>query len=406
MKKSEKLLDAIGQIDDKLVEEASKAGRDGEELTETAAKAGQRGGRLTEAAAKAGRSDKALVSDTETEGRAAGHQPKESGQKASERHKSEKGTKKKTAKKRTGMLSWQRALAACAVLAICVSAVGLLSREGLLLGPSKSGSAQHTELTMDTAGNEAVGEAEAVAEAADEAAGEAADGGVKIEAATDTALSQGAALGSPQVKDNSQERNTANDAVAEKVPDEAGRNDSSPEAAEEEKQKTPEEAVKSGSGGEPKESGMRSESAADQEICGYPAAETQKTNDLADTEALNGVPDPAVVVSVKESGDKSVTFTVENKKDQEIWFGKAFELERLVNESWQTVIPEKEVVWDAVAIVLGTGDSYEETIVLDSFYGKLPAGQYRLVKSYMLAAGKEPQGSEKYPIYVEFTVSM
>lgn len=383
MKKSEKLLDAIGQIDDRLVEEAAKAGR-------------------TSAVPAAGTAGNINAPEQETEKLSAGEHVRKSGKNTGSRKQPVARENRKKAGNRASLYRWQGALAACAVLAVCVGIFSLLNREGLILSPSKSGSVASQELAMD----------EAVGSAADSSMAEGAAAAAEEAAAAGAAFSAGAA-DDQAIEDAADDQFAA--AAAEDRPAENaepavrscdGMEDAAGSSAEN-------AAVTSSDTMAAQPEGYALEAEEDPESETVNAKESgteQKTSQEADKGA-GSAEDTAeseastVTVSVKKSSAKSVTFVVANGRDREILFGKAFGLEKLVGESWQTVIPEKEAAWDSVGIVLGAGDSYEETVVLDSFYGKLPAGQYRLVKSYTLPAGKEPEGLETYPMYAEFTVS-
>lgn len=379
MKKSEKLLDAIGQIDDRLVEEAAKTGR-------------------TSAVPAAGTAGNINVPEQETEKLSAGEHVRKSGKNTGSRKQPVARENGKKAGNRASLYRWQGALAACAVLAVCVGIFSLLNREGLILSPSKSGSAASQELAME----------EAVDSAADSSMAEGAAAAAEEAAAAGAAFSAGAAddQAIEDAADDQFAAAAAEDRPAENAEPAVRSCDGMEDAAEN-------AAVTSSDTMAAQPEGYALEAEEDPESETVNAKESgaeQKTSQEADkgtgsAEITAESEASTVTVSVKKSSEKGVTFVVANGRDREILFGKAFELEKLVGESWQTVIPEKEAAWDSVGIVLGAGDSYEETVVLDSFYGKLPAGQYRLVKSYMLAAGKEPEGLETYPMYAEFTVS-
>lgn len=375
MKKSEKLLDAIGQIDDRLVEEGAKAGR-------------------TSAVPAAGKAGNINAPEQKTENRSAGEHVRKSGKNAGSRKQPIDRENRKKAGNRVSLYRWQGALAACAVLAVCVGIFSLLNREGLILSPSKSGSAASQEIAME----EAVGSAadSSMAEGASAAAEEAAVAGAAfsagaaddqaIEAADDDQFAAAAAEDRPA--ENAEPAVRSRDGMEDAAGSSADTMAAQPEGYALEAEEDPES-----------EAANTKESGAEQKLSQEADKGAGSAEVTAESEAST------VTVSVKKSSAKGVTFVVANGRDREILFGKAFELEKLMGESWQTVIPEKEVAWDSVGIVLGAGDSYEETVVLDSFYGKLPAGQYRLVKSYTLPAGKEPEGLETYPMYAEFTVS-
>lgn len=376
MKKSEKLLDAIGQIDDRLVEEAAKSGRmDGMAAAEETDGDSEQGLQANEK--KGVRADAA-------------------GKNAGDRKKALRG--KKRNKSGYKIYRWRGAVAACAVLAICVGVLGLLNREGLLLGPFGFGSSSKQEAAADTALSGAMdsGAASDAASADSAAADLPAENAEAPAEGVQTASDQTA--GSPDAMEAQPEGHAAEEAAPEE------------EAAAAEQQKTGREADKSAQDaktGTGLEAAMSEEadSSAEEKNAEALCELSERTQQSGQESTATTEEASTIVVSVKESSAAGVTFEVENHGERAILFGREFELEQLVNGSWQTVAPKTEAAWDSVGIELGTGDAYEETVVLDSFYGKLPAGQYRLVKSYMLAAEKEPQGLEKYPMYVEFTVS-
>lgn len=307
MKRSEKLLDAIGQIDDKLVTEAAQAGRTPGSRT--------------------------------------------------------KNRKKK--KKMAKMYRWQGALAACAVLAVCVGVIGLLNRSGMLLGPLSSGSSGAEEMALDASAQDAAaGSADISAQSA-EAVPEAAAESHEVTAESPEVISRQSSA--PDMAEAALEEGNADQEMKE-----AGQNVQS--------------------------SGITaSDSATDEEDSGISAQSSSQTEELA---AAAG----PVAFTIRESDEKSVTFLIRNDGEQEIHFGEMFELERFVNDSWEKVIPEKEPVWNEAEISVGTGDTYEGTIVLDSCYGTLQPGRYRIVKTCQLADGEEPEGQETYPMYAEFTI--
>lgn len=332
MKRSEKLLDAIGQIDDKLVAEAAQAGRT----------SGSR-------------------------------------------------TKNKKKKKLAKIYRWQGALAACAVLAVCVGVIGLLSRSGMLLGPAGADSSGAEEMAMDdSAQDAAAGSADISAQSA-EAAAESSEATSRQASAPDMAEAAPEDGNTDQeMKEAGQNVQSAGSAADGSA---AGEEDGGISAQSADQESTEQsQQQKNGGSAEATEKEQT-------DACSLPPV----GESVAQSEELAAVMAPALF-TIKESDEKGVTFLIKNEGEQEIYFGKAFELERFVNETWEMVVPEKEIVWNEVDISVGAGDTYEETIVLDSYYGALQPGRYRIVKTCQLAAGKEPEGQETYPMYAEFTI--
>lgn len=303
MKRNEKLLDAIGQIDDKLVEEAANAGR-------------------------------------------------------------RVGGRKKTGVK---LQRWQSALAACAALAVCVGVIGLLSRSGMLLGPLSSGSSGAEEAAIDASAQDAAAQSALAQDAAEGLAGSSARSAEAVAEA------------------------------AESAPEAASQYSAFDGAAAGNEQGNAQEA------GDRTQSAVAGDLAAAEEDGGI-SAQSADQEEAQDGQKKEGADAGAAELTVKAGDGRSVTFLVKNGGTQEIHFGEAFELERFVNEGWEKVVPEKETVWNEVDILVGAGDTYEETIVLDSYYGTLQPGQYRILKTYLTASGEEPEGQETYLMYGEFAV--
>lgn len=298
MKRSEKLLDAIGQIDDRLVEKAADAG--------------------------------AAPADI-------------AGKKEKKRHK------------RAALYRWQGALAACAVMAVCAGVFGLLARSGILLSPFEAGSSQ------------APMEAEGVA------------------------------------MDYAAARETTEEAKAEQeaAMEEAGETDKAAAAKEPE---AIEDYLEEGQGRETKETAKVTEEMPEAEQSGRSADEGASMQSAEYVSPADMDISENVVITVTESGAESVTFTMENKTSGAICFGEAYELEQYADGIWQTVPPKAEVCWKELQYTVEEGNSFHQTVNFGTIYGALAPGQYRLVKYYERAEGKEQQGQESYPAYVEFTV--
>lgn len=298
MKKSEKLLDAIGQIDDRLVEEVAK------------------------------------VSKTGTDA----------------------GIGKPGKKKRLMMYRLQGAIAACVMLAVCAGIVSLVQRKGASSDQSGAGQIME-EAAMDNG--------------ADAAAAEPADaGGEGLAAASGvkgTYMTTGED-GAQEKEDVQEVAELADDSLEEAMKETAG----------EEKMQDSRSSLQKGQGAEEKRND------------GAPMVQSE------DSGGVSGI--------VEESNALTVTYLIVNNGDRDIILLGEYALERLTEEEWRSVDPKAEVCWKDTEALVKAGDRYEKTVSLDKVYGELESGQYRLVKSYMLAAGKEPQGEEKYPLYMEFAV--
>lgn len=294
MKESEKLLDLIGQIDDRLVEEAADAG--------------------------AARTD-IIIRD---------------------------GKKRQ---KKAAFYRWQGALAACAVMAVCIGVFGLLERSGMLSAP------------FETDSSRAAGENK-----------EAAMDGAAAEIAT----IEGAAI-EKAVAEEQELQDTVLDAA-----------DGEPEAF-----------VESSAAEQGKEApqDLQSTESPDRSISSD-ASLTTKENIGAEEMSIS----ENVVITVTESSAESVTFTVKYNGSGTISFGEVYEIEQFTDGTWQTVQPKAEVCWKEPEYMIEESETFEQTVNFGRIYGALMPGQYRLVKNYERTEGKEPGGKETYPMYVEFMI--
>lgn len=314
MKKSEKLLDAIGQIDDQYVDEAARAGKAAEPLTQT---------------------------------------------------KTVKAVKKQ--KKRAAMYRWQGALAACAVLAVCIGIFALMEKNGVLLDPFGTKESRSEGITTDRAAAQAVPE-----DVPMEAALDAGD--ISEQAAA--AGTQDEQADAPKAADpntiNEQDSGTVSDKPAEAAQPRgltAERADAGPEV-EEAQQSSPE----------------------------LQESDAQKLQGRA------AIPEeiPAQVTVLRQSKG-SLTFKLENTDASAVLtYGEPYDLEQLKEGIWQEVPNNAEIVWKEIAFEIEAGGSREETVDYGQIYGELPAGSYRLVKMCRMTAGENTQ---EFPVYAEFEVT-
>lgn len=372
MNRNEKLLEAIGQIDDKLILDAEKAG-----------------------AAK-----KAAV--------ASG--------------------KKKTGKKVT-YIRYRNALAACAVLAICLGIYGLLAMEGMILSPFKEadsaeGTQIATETTMDmasvtTADEAAPTEEKAVAEeaAVEEVPAEAADGTAEA-AAVDS--SDTAAAGETVVSDANS--SIGSDSDSKKQSDSrqgdgntvsTSENVAATETAEAEKENTEksESAVKETEDtGETENGDAVTESIGQMELAAAqePMVMTLGLEDEEisgnEVQQIQDLPVPKLEAKLLKTTGANVTLSLSNQyTDATVTYASMYELEQQTLDGWNTVAPKDNVAWVDILIELEPGKSSTETVRLANMFGELEAGHYRLVKNCTVTAADSAE--ERIVIYTEFDIA-
>lgn len=342
MKRSEKLLDAIGQIDDRLVEEAGKAGNVRQEAKE--------------------------VLDKLPDGDRADRDKKA-------------GKRKKKANGGKHMLyRWQGALAACAVIAVCAGIFGILERKGMIFSPYGKSASDMAEMISESPGAEEAGQEEAASPAELEAMPEAA----KTAGAEEAARNEG--QGSMATGENADQSNMASGENADQSGMASGENADQAGMA---------------SGKEPDQGSQENATAKQQNSFAGDAKSARSDQTAEEAKDESG----GVIVSVKESSAESVTFVLENESDETVCYDAKYGLERMTGESWEPVQPKEEVAWKDVAYYMRPGSSSEITANLGLAYGKLQAGQYRIVKEYWPESDEGSPDYDKYWVYVEFTVT-
>jgi hypothetical protein len=75
----------------------------------------------------------------------------------------------------------------------------------------------------------------------------------------------------------------------------------------------------------------------------------------------------------------SLTYHIYNLTNEELYYGVDYEIEVYRNNEWRHF--DVEAAWIEIAVILPAHGKNEETIEWTNIYGKLPKGQYRLIKT-------------------------
>lgn len=98
----------------------------------------------------------------------------------------------------------------------------------------------------------------------------------------------------------------------------------------------------------------------------------------------------------------TVTCTlVSEDTENTLLFGGEYYLEYLTEDGWQEIAPTGEIIWEDVAYELEPGGSLEKSWDLESAYGALDGGQYRIG---IPCEEQNGDGSAVAVIYVEFGI--
>lgn len=255
----------------------------------------------------------------------------------------EKETKQPVKKARTVPLRWRRTAAAFAGLAACAAVAVWTLDQGAAVSPFGA-------KTEETAAREAAGLSDGATEQQSEA-----------ELADEEAVPQAAA----ELPDEAAVPQAAAELPDEAVPY-AYTAEQSPQAAA--RMASPEQ-----------QAGLRSAQAE------MPEAAAAK-----------------VFASDIQADALTVTCTlVSEDTENTLFFGGEYYLEYLTEDGWQEIAPTGEIIWEDVAYELEPGGSLEKSWDLESAYGALDGGQYRIG---IPCEEQNGDGSAAAVIYVEFGI--
>ncbi len=99
--------------------------------------------------------------------------------------------------------------------------------------------------------------------------------------------------------------------------------------------------------------------------------------------AVNDLAGVEMTVKEGSAGPAGLTLVMENKTAREHSYGAFYAVERLRDGAWVTLprVTKEEATWIALAYILTPGQRRElEPVNWEWLYGKLPPGQYRIVK--------------------------
>lgn len=255
----------------------------------------------------------------------------------------EKETKQPVKKARTVPLRWRRTAAAFAGLAACAAVAVWTLDQGAAVSPFGA-------KTEETAAREAAG---------------LSDGATEQQAAAELADEEAVPQAAAELPDEAAVPQAAAELPDEAVPY-AYTAEQSPQAAA--RMASPEQ-----------QTGLRSAQAE------MPEAAAAK-----------------VFASDIQADALTVTCTlVSEDTENTLLFGGEYYLEYLTEDGWQEIAPTGEIIWEDVAYELEPGGSLEKSWDLESAYGALDGGQYRIG---IPCEEQNGDGSAAAVIYVEFGI--
>ena len=93
-----------------------------------------------------------------------------------------------------------------------------------------------------------------------------------------------------------------------------------------------------------------------------------------------------ITLSITDYYKTGMKFAITNSNDTNITFGEDYKLQKLVNDSWESIPYINDTNWafKAIAIMLSPNASSDKSINWEYMYGELPNGTYRIVKDFFV----------------------
>ena len=99
-------------------------------------------------------------------------------------------------------------------------------------------------------------------------------------------------------------------------------------------------------------------------------------------DASDTVSDVTITITEETITEKTteISFLLINDSDNEYYYGVDPILEKKEKDEWYTIPVKKKVFWPAIAYMLLAESEKEETFEIETYYGSLNKGRYRIVK--------------------------
>lgn len=96
-----------------------------------------------------------------------------------------------------------------------------------------------------------------------------------------------------------------------------------------------------------------------------------------------------VDVTLKDNSNKEITFSLTNKSEETLYYGREYRIEKQSFGIWRQVLPNEWPISNLMGYDLPVDESKKIHIEWDYLYGILPKGKYRIIKDISTIENKE-----------------
>ncbi len=100
------------------------------------------------------------------------------------------------------------------------------------------------------------------------------------------------------------------------------------------------------------------------------------------TQEVNTLEGLTLTVDEESASAVGITYTVSNHTDKDLSYGQDYSLQKEEKGKWYELKPAAHVITTLELLWIPAGENETVEINWDVNYGKLPAGHYRILKSY------------------------
>ncbi len=110
-----------------------------------------------------------------------------------------------------------------------------------------------------------------------------------------------------------------------------------------------------------------------------------------------------VTMTVESADDTKITVRINNSADEPMMFGEYYILEVKDSQKWYSLPFNDNIMFTSIGYGINKGDSKQWSTDFEILYGRLSAGQYRIIKS--ISPELQRETSKQYFISAEFSIS-
>lgn len=109
-----------------------------------------------------------------------------------------------------------------------------------------------------------------------------------------------------------------------------------------------------------------------------------------------------VAMTIESIVDTKITVCINPSADEPVLFGEDYILEVKDGQKWYSLPVKDDIMFNSIGYGLKKGSSFQWSTDYEILYGKLPTGQYRIIKGFRI---EQQQGSPReYYICAEFSI--